>query len=67
MKFNNKELADLSLGEATIEGRLHYRKLHGGYSQSGKFNYCIFFHNLVTRSGHKITIFIYSTISSWNS
>ncbi|KAK6624857.1 hypothetical protein RUM44_011721 [Polyplax serrata] len=35
MKFNNKELADLSFGAATIEGRLHYKKLHGGYSHSG--------------------------------
>ncbi|KAL0278966.1 UNVERIFIED_CONTAM: hypothetical protein PYX00_000625 [Menopon gallinae] len=36
MKFNCKELAEYSNGEATIEGRLHHKRITGGFSQSGK-------------------------------
>ena len=38
MRFNDKELIQISSGEGEIEGRLNHRRPHSGnFSQKGKF------------------------------
>lgn len=37
MKFNDVELAELSMGEAVLEGRLHHKRTGGNRGLTGKF------------------------------
>lgn len=37
MRYNERELAEIGLGDCELEGRLNYRAPSSGFSQTGKF------------------------------
>lgn len=45
MRFNDRELIQISLGDAELEGRLNHRRpLSGNFSQKGNIDMTLLFH-----------------------
>jgi hypothetical protein len=45
MRFNDRELVQISLGDAELEGRLNHRRPHGGnFGQKGNIDRTLLLH-----------------------